>query len=695
MWLPPQRFACSNKCVSGVFVVGRKRMRRRRILVLGAMMMPCGANADELPVTENYFDDFPVVLTASRLVQTADEAPASVTVIDRDMIKASGARELVDLFRLVPGMVVGQYLGHQPTLGFNGFSDPYFRQLQVLVDGVSIYSSAWGGAEWSELPIALEDVERIEVVRGPNAATFGANSFLGVVNIITRDPAVEHGAELVANVGENGIRDTHARFAANDGDWRYRFTAGQRADQGLDSLPDNRRTNFANLRSHYRLNASDELRLQTAYAGGAQEEGIYTGVTDGPRTAHYDSGSLQLRWTRVRGADEELWIQFSHSLRSFRDVVPYTLRLNATPPLLPVDTYWNYPVSYSYDRRRTDLELQHTFRLADNMRGVWGGQLRSDGARSETYFGSPDWQTSDLYRLFGNLEWRPVDRWIVAGGTMLEKNSISGSSLSPSLAVNYVVVPGHTLRVRFANARRTPTLYEAEADWGYPPPAGLKGMLAGTPYADLNLRQMILTEREVVDERIRSRELSYMGQFPGYRLNVEADLFQHRLTDLIGLYQYTYPTLLGGATGQIRGFDNLNSARITGGSATIRWKPHPDTLVYLAGSRTTIKADGDGYELIEASGPKYTFSLLVSQALPGNFQVSGAYYYVDAMQSLSGGDPLPATERIDLRLARQFLVGTHRAEVALVVQRASGGEPVFNLQDIDRRASWLSMRIEY
>ncbi|MBU1235350.1 MAG: TonB-dependent receptor [Gammaproteobacteria bacterium] len=665
-------------------------MRRRWVLVIGAMMMPWGANADELPATETFFDDFPVVLTASRLVQTADEAPASVTVIDRDMIRASGARELVDLFRLVPGMVVGQYLGHQSTLGFNGFADPYFRQLQVLVDGVSIYSSAWGGAEWSDLPIALEDVERIEVVRGPNAATFGANSFLGVVNIITRDPAVEHGAELVANVGENGIRDTYARFAASNENWRYRLTAGQRADQGLDSLPDSRRINFANLRSHYRLNASDELRLQTAYAGGAQEEGIYTGVTDGPRTAHYDYGSLQLRWTRVRSADEELWVQFWHSQRDLRDVVPYVLDLSGLAL-----GQWNYPVSYSYDNRRTDLELQHTFRFADGLRGVWGGQLRSDGVRSETYFGSTEWQTSDLYRLFGNLEWRPAERWIVAGGTMFEKNSITGSSLSPSLAVNYVVFPGHTLRVRFANAHRTPTLYEAEADWGYALPADLKVMLAGTPYANLKLAQSILTERDVEDERIRSRELSYMGQFPRYRLNVEAGLFEHRLTDLIGLYQYTYPTLRGGATGQVRGFDNMNSARVTGSSATIRWRPHPDTLVYLAGSRTTIKADGDGQELIEASGPKYTFSLLVSQALPGNFQVSGAYYYVDAMQSLSGGDSLPPTERIDLRVARHFLVGTRRAELALVVQRANGGEPVFNLNDIDRRTSWLTMRIEF
>jgi iron complex outermembrane receptor protein len=299
-------------------------MFRWLFAVLGFTLVSGGVFAEGVADgADSYFGDFPVVLSASRLVQTVSEAPAEVTVIDQEMIKTSGAREVVDLFRLVPGMVVGQYKSHQPTLGFFGFSGPLYRQLQVLIDGVSIYSSAWGGAEWSELPISLEDIERIEVVRGPNAATFGANSFLGVVNIITRDPAVEHDRELVANIGENHIRDTHVRYSVGNGELRYRLTAGQRADDGLDSYPDSRRTNFLNLRAHLRLNAGDELRVQTAYAGGSQESGVYGGGTDGPRTAHYDSGAAQIRWTRMRGVDEELWLQFSHSQRNFRDVVPY------------------------------------------------------------------------------------------------------------------------------------------------------------------------------------------------------------------------------------------------------------------------------------------------------------------------------------------------------------------------------------
>lgn len=671
-------------------------MHRRLFTMLGIMLVTNGAFAEgEADGADSYFGDFPVVLSASRLVQTVSEAPAEVTVIDQEMIKTSGAREVVDLFRLVPGMVVGQYKSHQPTLGFFGFSDPLYRQLQVLIDGVSIYSSAWGGAEWSELPISLEDIERIEVVRGPNAATFGANSFLGVVNIITRDPAMEHDRELVANIGENRIRDTHIRYSVSNGDLRYRLTAGQRADDGLDSYPDSRRTNFLNLRAHLRLNAGDELRVQTAYAGGAQENGVYGGGTDGPRTAHYDSGSAQVRWTRVRGVDEELWLQFSHSQRDFRDVVPYILDLSD----VGLNT-WTYPVDYSYEHRRTDIEMQHMTRLAESMRVVWGGQARSDGVRSMTYFDSSDWLTSSLYRVFGNLEWRPAQGWIVASGAMLEKNSLTGSSASPSFAINRELIPNHTIRLRFASAHRTPTLYEDRADWVYRLPGGLQSILAGTgsPLSNLPLAQSALGNTNLKDEKVYSRELSYLVKLPELRMNVETHWFEYRLSDLIGVVRQPVQTVKGmfdASYAQALAFRNLNSARINGISGAIRWRPRRSTQFYVAGSRARIHADGPDSGSIDASGPRSTISVLASQDLSSNFQVSCGYYLVGAMQSLAAGDPLPRSEKVDLRLARNFRLGAKLAELALVVQRVTGGEAVFGVADIDKRSAWLNMRLAY
>lgn len=398
---------------------------------------------------------------------------------------------------------------------------------------------------------------------------------------------------------------------------------------------------------------------------------------------------MQFRWTRVHSADEELWVQFSHSHRSVRDVVPYVLNLVGT---------WNYPIDYSYERRRTDFEMQHTTRLAESIRAVWGGQVRSDGVRSMTYFSSPEWLTSSLYRTFGNLEWRPAPGWIAAGGAMLEKNTLTGSSVSPSVAVSREVIQNHTVRVRFANAQRTPTLYEDRADWAYPVPAGLQATVAALGLSGLPLAQSSLGNSDLKDEKVRSRELTYLAKLPDLHLNLEAHWFEHRVSNLIRVQWEPVQTVMGSFDDKYARtlvFRNLNSARITGVSGAIRWHPRQGSQVYFAGSRANIRSEGADSDLIDASGPQNTVSLLASQDLPMDFQISCGYYMVGRMRSMSAGDPLPRTEKVDLRFAKKFRFASKSAEVALVVQRATGGEPVFGLKDIDKRTAWVNMLIEY
>lgn len=670
----------------------------RTCLFVG-LSLACGTVVAADPAEDSaYFTDMPVVLSASRLTQTLDAAPAAVTVIDRATIKASGARDVASLFRLVPGMTVGLYNGRKVTLGFHGFSDPYFRQFQVLIDGVSIYSPMWGGAEWSELPIAIEDIERLEVVRGPSAAAFGTNAFLGVVNIITRDPATESRFEAVTNIGETGIRDGVLRFASNDGDLRYRLTVGQRSDHGLDSYPDDRRGNFINLRGHYRLEGQDELRLQAAYTGGITQNGNYSdepNPVNGPRDSNYDQGMIQLRWTRVQGADDEFWAQLFHSERSQRESLPYLLMLPR-----PFGT-WNYPLSFDYSYRRDDLEVQRTSRLSPTLRGVWGAQLRQDSTRSRVYFATGSAQHSALYRLFGTLEWQPSPGWIVTGGAMWEWNSLSEKGgASPSIALNRQFLPGHTVRVRWAQGRRTPMLYEERADRRYELPAGLRAMLQalGSRLADLPLVQSTLARDALDDERIQSREVSYLGQFPDQRVEVELHVIEHRLRHLVGLYDYPVDTAMAvfdSDYGSTRGFRNDSSASIKALTGSIRWQPRRGTDVRLALSRTLIDARGPEAAGIEESGPRHTVSLFATQELPANWQVGLGYYRVGSMRTMSGGDLLPPVERVDVRLAKTVRLGQGKAEVALVVQNATGGGPLFERDDVDRRTSWLNVRYTY
>ena len=177
-------------------------------------------------VTESDFlDDLPVVLSASRLSQPISEAPAAVTVIDQDMIRASGFRDIPELLRLVPGFSVAYTGDNTWTAGYHGLADAYSRRFQVLVDGRSIYSPHYGTVYWTDLPLSIDDIERIEVVRGPNAAIHGANAFVAVINIITKTAAQVPGEFVSLQAGEQDMRGLTVRHGGGDAAVRYRLTA--------------------------------------------------------------------------------------------------------------------------------------------------------------------------------------------------------------------------------------------------------------------------------------------------------------------------------------------------------------------------------------------------------------------------------------------------------------------------------------
>ncbi len=153
-------------------------------LQLFALSVQALQNTPSDITSENYyFQEMPVVLTASRLSQPLSEAPSAITVLDRDMIKASGFRTVPELMQLVPGMYVGYVDGNTPVLSLHNSTDQYSRQMQVLINGRSVYMPPLGGVDWADLPLLFDDIERIEVVRGPSSASHGTNSFYGVITL--------------------------------------------------------------------------------------------------------------------------------------------------------------------------------------------------------------------------------------------------------------------------------------------------------------------------------------------------------------------------------------------------------------------------------------------------------------------------------------------------------------------------------
>jgi len=228
-----------------------------------------------------YLADLPVVLSATRLQQARADAPGSVMVIDRHMIRAAGARNIHELFMLVPGFQVGMHTGNQPLVSYHGLSDEAPRRMLVQVDGRSGYSPYFiAGVEWNQLGVDIDDIERIEVFRGSNSAVYGSNAFLGVANIITRAPSETRGGSVRYRAGSGGVNDIGVRLGARLGDVDLRITAARNYDRGFSAINDWRKAELATLRADWSINHDHVLEFQAGWTSNDQGTGKDDNPTD-------------------------------------------------------------------------------------------------------------------------------------------------------------------------------------------------------------------------------------------------------------------------------------------------------------------------------------------------------------------------------------------------------------------------------
>jgi outer membrane receptor protein involved in Fe transport len=167
-----------------------------------------------------------VVVTASRYGQEPIDSPSTVSVLTADDIALSAATTVPDLLRRVVGVNVMSMSAGQPEVSIRGFNRELNNKVLVLIDGRSVYWDFIGTTQWSTFPIALEEIERIEVIRGPGSAVYGANAVTGVVNIITRTPGETPETRLVAEAGTPGYVRGSAYTTGRAGETSYRFSAG-------------------------------------------------------------------------------------------------------------------------------------------------------------------------------------------------------------------------------------------------------------------------------------------------------------------------------------------------------------------------------------------------------------------------------------------------------------------------------------
>ncbi|MDF1629173.1 MAG: TonB-dependent receptor [Alcanivoracaceae bacterium] len=699
-------------------------------------------------------DSMPVVLTPARLSQPLSQVPASVTIIDRELIEATGAREIYQLLQLVPGMSAVKVDGNVPTVSYHGTQARDVRRMQVLIDGRTQYLPGLARVLWNDFPLEIEDIERIEVTRGPASAAYGANAFQGVINIISRHPQDVVGTTAAARGGNNGVRDWRVTSANGQDGVSSRITVASRDDDGYgepfkgEPRRDQKSVQTINLRTHLQVNPRDTLEF---LAGGSRRTlGLptersdfddFTDFTVEPENRS-EEAFAQMRWKRQVSEKHQLKVQFYSQYKKTEDqlagcfILPGLEAIPEAGGLLFSKEMRDLFEANNRDTDATEAALESALvngpataeegallvrlnALVSANAGAPCGQLspliverRHDLEVENIIQLSPDTRLlvganlrldqgeSDTYvgepvenfsqRLFGNLEIHLAEPLYLNLGGYWEHDNLNGSYFNPRAALIYQFLPSQSLRFVYAEALRTMDIYEKSADI-HIQPENLAGVYGADPLAALGWETAEFFATQTSDGGLDPERIHSMEI--GYYGRVRALEWDIRIFD------EQLDQLVSGPMNpeQFRP-DNEGSVDIQGAEAQLSWRPHPRHLLRLAGSRISTKADHPtepGSARIEQALAAETLSSLLWRFdVNDRWMLSGFWHRADHWSDRRFEN---VYERADLQVSRRVRGPRSTIEISAVVQHFLSDDPVVRVNNLYKEDDlyWLSAAVSF
>lgn len=626
-----------------------------------------------VPLSErDFLDEMPVVLSVSRLAQPLDETPGAVTVLDSAFIRMTGARDVADLLRLVPGFqTTTSFETDAPMASYHGRNDDWANRIQVLVDGRSVYSGHLQGSAGLGLQtLAMDDIERIEIMRGSNSATYGARAFLGVVNIVSKDARETSSSRARLTGGDGGVADAYAALGWGDEHHAYRLSADSRGDMGLRGAYGVNRVSRLNFAGAINVAPASSLEIRAGSLGIDAGRGEPTSPGNIARSRFLGSQFFQADLQLPVAAERDVQISFSQTENTHRDRFPY---IDSQAPA----NFQGVPVDFGAFELTQALTLQHTARWNTQWRTVWGVELRREMIDAPSSFDKRGAITTNFQRIFGNAEWRLQPALLLNGGVMLEESGLGGGTVSPRVMLNWHALPGHTLRAGVSSAFRPPSAYEK---------------YAAVRYYDASNTLLLTTVRssgEVAPEKIFVRELGYNLSLPAMGVSGDLRLFEEQITDGI---ERPFDPQDQSATSP-NDYRNIDNYRITGAEHQLQWKPSSSALLFFTQTWTDVA--GAQRFRVAHSAARYAMSLSGMYTTEGGYVWSAMHAQSEDMALMSDKKKLYSVSRTDVRVAKPFKWGRHKAEVSLTVQNLDqphrDGDKKFMF---DRRA-FLSFQLEH
>ena len=554
-----------------------------------------------------------------------------------------------------------------------------------MIDGRSIYQPLYGGVQWSEIPITINDIERIEITRGPNAASYGANAFLGTINIITQTPTGVVGNRVSLNHG-NGRNEAFYHHSGKVSSLNYHVSAGYREDDGLSNRADFKRTNIINGRANLKISDIHDIDFQLGYAEGKREEGdtepdafIFT-----PRTHDISNHFELVKWNMHLSPKYDLYLQAFHTRDNSDDLV--TTATLPTPVSPSIQSFRN---PYEFDRY--DIETQLSATLSDDFQYALGGSIRRDNLYSPFWIGSNQVQKFDLMRLFAQAQYDIHPKLTLNGGFMIEHNDFTNSDFSPRASMNIHVTPNQTLRLGYSEAFRTPSYLEEKFRGG---------VTLTTSIPQRILLQRFFNEGDLKPEKIQSRELGYVAKWPS--LSLDAKFFHDTISNYITEFDnnnFVTPanTILAG--GDVGTFRNQGSLDTRGFETQIQWMLSTDTKLmvnyaHMKNLPNNVKSN-EIDDLIDAT-PRDISSFLLTHRFNSDWDASFSGYYNSPVRALGDGNPVDSNHRFDARVAKRFKLDACDGELSLNIQNLTDRhEKEFADYNVLRRRAFVNVRLDF
>ena len=454
-----------------------------------------GAEYPELSPEELAWIEIPEVITPARIAQPITEAPSSVSVITAEEIHRSGLTNIPDILRRLAGVDVMALSPSDINVGIRGLNGTVSNKILVMIDGRSVYMDFYGTTIWSTLPILLEEIKRIEVVRGPGSALYGANAFSGVLNIITKTPEEQKDTLISASAGTNNTYQGTAITAGNLNDLGYKLALGWK-EAGF--WEDSGKKSLENLISN----------------------GIVTYRIDNEKELRFGAG--------INSGKDYLSIEESQGLFKLDG---YDTYLNASylQPNLTILSYWNRGEADAKSERTEEttnfryntyhLELQYALDIIPYNDIILGGSYRYNTMASRTLNRGVHQNVSAIFLQDGISITEYLH--LIAGSRLDHNSLIDDYRFSPRVSLIFNPHPDHTIRLSVSKAYRDPTFLNTHFDFfGTIDPR----------YPEYPTHSM--GNPDLVPERILAYEAGWSGLLTSF-LKTRVDIFYNQIDDLI------------------------------------------------------------------------------------------------------------------------------------------------------------------